>query len=118
MKNLLDKNKIILQKIIGYCDDIKDYTNQVNGSYEVYLSNKMFRAAVDMCVLQIGELTKHLTEDFKAGHTEILWHKIKGLRNVYVHEYEKIDFEIAWSTLTENIPELKRQLEEILSAEE
>ena len=71
-----------------------------------------------MCVLQIGELTKRLTNEFKAEHSEIIWHEIKGLRNVYVHEYEKVDFEQAWKTLKQSIPELKAQLEEILAAEE
>ena len=117
MKNQRDTNRIIIQKIFDYCDEIEDYMNQVNATYEVYLSNKMFRKAVDMCVLQIGELTKHLTADFKAEHSKILWHKIKGLRNVYVHEYEKVDFEQSWKTLTESVPELKAQLEKILAAE-
>ena len=118
MKNQHNVNKIILKKMLDYCNDIKDYMNQVNASYEVYLSNKMFRVAVDMSILQIGELTKHLTDDFKEQHQEITWHKIKGLRNVYVHEYEKIDFNLAWKTLTENIPELKAQLEQILATED
>ena len=118
MQKQPDVNRIVIQKILGYCNDIEDYKNQVTASYEVYLSNKMFRTAVDMSVLQIGELTKHLSEDFKTRHPEILWHQIKGLRNVYVHEYEKVDFEQAWLTLTKSIPELKAQMEQILAAEE
>lgn len=118
MQKPRDVNMIVVQKILGYCNDIEDYKNQVTASYEVYLSNKMFRTAVDMSVLQIGELTKHLSEDFKTRYPEILWHKIKGLRNVYVHEYEKVDLEQAWKTVNESIPELKLQLEKILAAEE
>ena len=84
MSKQRDVNRIIMQKMLNYCNDIKDYMEQVNANYEVYLSNKMFRTAVDMSILQIGELTKHLTDDFKAQNTEIIWHEIKGLRNVYL----------------------------------
>ena len=91
---------IVSQKIIDYCTDIEDYMNRVNASYEIYLSDKMFRSAVDMCVLQIGELTNHFTADFKEQHSEIVWHKIKGLRNVFVHEYGNVKLDKAWKTLT------------------
>ena len=110
-----DVNRKVLKKMLSYCDKIENFMKRVEASYEVYLSDEMFRIAVDMCVLQIGELTKILTDDFKAQHSEIVWHQIKGLRNVYVHEYENVKFEQAWRTLTQSIPELKAQLEQILS---
>ena len=117
MRDRTRVNRIVVKKIIEYCDDIKDYMNQVNATCEIYLSNKIFRYACDMCVLQIGELTKRLSEDFKAQHSEIPWNKVKAMRNVLVHEYEEVDFEIAWNILTQRIPELKAQLEKILEAE-
>ena len=117
MRRQHDVNQVVIQKILGYCNDIEEHMNQINATYEVYLSNKMFRYSCDMCVLQIGELTKQLTSDFREQHPEILWHKIKGLRNVYVHEYEKVDYEQAWRTLIQSVPELKTQLEKILAAE-
>ena len=110
-------NRIVMQKIIDYCAEIEDYKNQVNATFEVYLSNKMFRRAVDMNVLQIGELTKRLSDDFRVAHPEIPWHEIKGLRNVLVHEYENVDLESAWNDLTKSVPELKAQLEKILVTE-
>ena len=117
MRDKTRVNRVVVKKIVGYCDDIKDYMNQVNATYEVYLANKMFRTAVDMSVLQIGELTKRLSDDFKARHSEIPWNQVKGMRNVLVHEYEEVDFETAWNILTKRIPELKAQLEKILEAE-
>ena len=110
-------NRVVIQKIIDYCAEIEDYKNQVNATFEVYLSNKMFRRAVDMNVLQIGELTKRLSDDFRAAHPEIPWHEIKGLRNVLVHEYENVDLESAWNDLTKSVPELQAWLEKILAAE-
>lgn len=118
MKSPRNVNRIVLQKMLDYCNDIEENMNQVNASYEIYLSNRMFRQSCDMCILQIGELTKRLSDDFKAQHAEIAWNKIKGMRNVFVHEYEEVDFETAWNALTKRIPELKAQLEQILSAEE
>ena len=117
MKKQHDVNHIVIQKILGYCNDIQGLMIRFDKSFERYLSEISFRYACDMCVLQIGELTKYLTNDFKKQHSEIIWHRIKGFRNVLVHEYEKVDYEQAWQTLTQSIPELKAQLEQILASE-
>lgn len=118
MRKRHEINRVVIQKIIGYCNDIEFTLNKFGNSFDSYVSDITCRYSCDMCVLQIGELTKRLTDDFKAKHSKIIWHEIKGVRNVYVHEYEKIDFEKAWETLTQSIQELKAQLEQILSAEE
>ena len=116
-KNQRNVNRIVIQKMLGYCNDIENFIGEFGGSYEIYLSKISFRYACDMCILQIGELTTRFSEDFKAQHSEIPWHEIKGLRNIHVHEYERVDLNYMWKTLTEDIPELKAQLEKILAAE-
>ncbi len=88
-----DTDEIIIKKIIGYCDDIDASMERFNHSYEQYLSDKVFQYACNMCILQIGELTTRLTEDFKAQHAEIPWKQIKAMRNIHAHEYERVDFE-------------------------
>ena len=93
-RNKRETNRIVIQKIIAYCNDIEDFRSRVNASYEIYLSNKMFRMAVDFSVYQIGELTTRFSEDFKAQHSEIPWHEIKGLRNIHAHDYERVNTEI------------------------
>ena len=115
MQNKNRLNKIVVQKILGYCDDIDEaLRTEFNFDYENYLSKKFVRYGCDTCIFQIGELTKHLSEEFKNEHSEIEWRKIKGLRNIYAHEYEKIDFEQIWKILTEDIPDLKEKLQKIL----
>lgn len=63
-----------------------------------------------MCIVQIGEYVTRLSDDFKQEHSEIPWRTIKGMRNVATHQYDRIDFEIMWNTLTESVPELEEKL--------
>ena len=110
-------NKIILRKMIGYCENIDELMKKYNSSFELYLSDISFQYSCNMCILQIGELTTRLSKDFKVQHSEIPWHLIKALRNIHAHEYESIDFNGMWDTLTEDIPELKASLAKILDEE-
>ena len=114
-KNRRDTNRIVIQKIIRYCNEVEIALNRFNNSFETYQADFIFRYACDKCAEQIGELTTRLTDDLKARHEEISWHEIKGLRNIHVHDYESVNFEIMWEILTKDIPTLKAQLEKILA---
>jgi uncharacterized protein with HEPN domain len=97
----------ILKKIIGYCDEITDANNQFGNTLENLKASSVYRNAVSMCVLQIGELSTQLTDEFKETHLGILWKSIKGMRNIIAHHYGKFDVDILWNTIDGRIPELK-----------
>jgi uncharacterized protein with HEPN domain len=59
-----------------------------------------------MHVVQIGELSVHLTDEFKLNHSEIPWKKIKDMRNFVAHNYDKLDLETLWLTIKEDMPRL------------
>ena len=68
-----------------------------------------------MALFQIGELSKRMSEEFKNTHTEVPWAEMKGMRNLFAHEYESADQELLWETITKDIPKLNKQLQEIYS---
>lgn len=110
-------NKIIMQKVIEYCEQIEDILQEFGLTFEAFDSNKSVQLSVGMCIVQIGELTTRLSDEFKTNHSDIPWRKIKDIRNIYVHDYDNVKPEKVWVTLMEDIPELKAQLEKILEAE-
>ena len=109
-------NKTVLKKIIGYCDNVGELIERF-GSYENFVSDFAYQMAAGMCIIQIGELTTRLSEEFKERHSEIEWKPIKAVRNIFVHDYEETDFKMVWDALTDDIPDLKRKLEKILAEE-
>ena len=66
-----------------------------------------------MCfrLIQIQENAKKLSEEYKLAHSKIQWRDIAGLRNYIVHDYGNVDPSILFSTLTEDIPDLIKELE-------
>lgn len=106
-----NRDKDVLKNIIKYCEEI-EHTMQIMGNdFSDFDNNSIYQNAIALCLLQIGELTTHLTIEFKRKYTEIQWNQIKALRNVVAHEYGKIDTEILWETLQEDIPVLKEYCE-------
>jgi uncharacterized protein with HEPN domain len=105
----------ILQKIIRYCEQISEYVERFGKSYENLLSDSAYRDATAMCILQIGELTKYLSADFKTTYTDVPWRQILNMRNIAAHKYGSFSAEYLWDTICSDIPELKGYCEHILS---
>jgi len=72
------------------CDaiiEVEDYL--LNADFDTFMNNSMMRFA---CIKQmeiIGEASDHISEEIKTKFSEIEWSQIKGMRNVFVHEYFK-----------------------------
>jgi len=110
------RDRIILQKIVKYCQRIADNLNRYQHDFSAFESDYLFQDACCMCVVQIGELVSQLSDDIKRQNPAIPWRVIKDTRNFYVHAYGAIDIPSVWDTLNEDIPALKSACEEILSA--
>ncbi len=110
-------NKTVVKKIIEYCDKIEILIQRFGNSLKAFEADFAFQMSCGMCIIQIGELTTRLTENFKENHSDIAWNEIKGLRNIHAHDYENIDLEELWKILTEDVPELKVQLQKVFKNE-
>lgn len=109
-----DRDREALQKMIKYCSDIAFLMCKYQSDYEIYRTDISFQYACNMCIIQIGELVSRLSEEFLETNTKIPWHAIKAMRNLHAHDYDRVDLEIVWNTLKEDIPYLKEQLEKII----
>lgn len=101
-----DRDISIIEKIINYCRQIEDAHLRFDSSFEKFKNDSLYHNAVCMCLLQIGELSNHLSENFKSTHNNIPWNAIRGMRNIVAHEYGNIDFEIVWETASIEIKDL------------
>lgn len=110
-----NRNRDIVEHILRYCNQIETAHADFGKSKDRFIKSTTYQNAVSMCILQIGELVNRLTDDFKAEHSNIPWHKIRGMRNFVAHEYGSIDFDIVWYTATNSIVDLKAFCEDFLS---
>lgn len=63
-----------------------------------------------MSLINIGELSKALSDEYVEATSTIPWKAIRGLRNIAAHHYEAIRIPNIWLTVKEDIPVLKKTL--------
>lgn len=101
------KNIDILEHIQIYCEDIESALERFGKDKETFDTDRDYRNSVCMSLLQIGELTGHLTEKFREEtKNTIYWPAIKGMRNLFAHNYGAVDVERVWETAISDIPVL------------
>ena len=100
--NSSDRDIYIVKKIIKYCVEANDAISHFGDSLDILKENNIYKNASAMCILQIGELVRHLSEDFITIYKDMPWKQIKGMRNIAAHGYEEFDVDILWQTLKED----------------
>lgn len=70
--------------------------------------------AMIRCFEVIGEAATHVSKAFRAANPDIPWHKMIGMRNALIHDYLGIEEKDLWSTAQDDIPILKKQLQQLL----
>ncbi len=65
----------------------------------------------------IGEATKKLPEEIRITHPQINWNDISGMRDVLIHNYFGIDYDIVFHTIQNDIPGLHFELQRIIEME-
>lgn len=110
-----DRNLNIIAHILEYCKRIENCLSRFGNSYEDFMSDSMFRDAVSMDEFQIGELSGHLNEEFKELHkSKIPWKEIRGMRNIFAHNYLDMDAQKIWEVATIDIPVLRKFCEDMI----
>ena len=97
----------ILEHITDYCDQISEAVECFGADLSIFLNDRVYRNAVSLCILQIGELVSILTEEFEQNYSDIPWREIKLMRNIVAHRYGTIDYTITWDVVQNDIPKLK-----------
>lgn len=109
------RENLYLQDILDACDSIQAFVQRVDG--EAFLASELHKAAVLQKLTVIGEAAAHLPHAFRDTHPQIAWQDIVAFRNIAVHAYFAVQWEIVWATATDEVPVLRRQVIEMLQAE-
>ena len=96
-----------IQHIASYCEDIAKTIERFGRDQEIFLRDLDYRNSISMSIMQIGELSVGLSDDFKdSTQDQMQWGLIRGMRNMFAHTYAKMDRTIVWDVATKDIPGL------------
>jgi uncharacterized protein with HEPN domain len=94
-----------LKDILEAVSRIEHYTAGMD--FENFRQSPMVIDAVERNLQKISEAATRLGEQAPAFCPGIPWHNVRGMGNWLRHQYDAVDVEIIWLTVTDKMPALK-----------
>jgi len=108
--------KFYLSDILEAVASIQTYT--VGLSREEFMDDKRTTDAVVRNLEIIGEAVKGIPVELRGLYPNVPWRQIAGFRDVLIHNYFAVNLYVVWDVLQNELPELAKNVQEILAAEE
>lgn len=107
--------ELYLQDIVNSIDSVGRFLNGVEESK--FLTDEILQNAVLMKLVVIGEAAARLSNEIRERYPEIEWKSIIGFRNISVHAYFSVKWNIVWETATNDLKILRETVIKILENE-
>jgi len=104
--------RLYLDDILESCNRIEIYIENIDK--KKFDDNDLLKDAVVTRLLVIGEAINRLPEEFISTHQDIQWSEPVKMRNLLIHHYDDIKYDLVWSTISKDLPPFKQQVEALL----
>ncbi len=108
------RDKDYLGDAVEAMDRICRYTHGL--SYEQFMQDTLRQDAVLRNLEVIGEAVKRISPELRRAHPEIPWREMARMRDKLIHHYFGVNYDVVWSVTTQQIPDLKLRLSEVLAS--
>lgn len=112
-----DRERQIMRHILRHTEEVLGTVKRFDASKEKFMSDYIFYNACAMAIFQIGELSHRMPDTFKKAHAGLPWAEMRGMRNLFAHEYESVNKEIVWDTIQNDIPVLYEKLQSVYQSD-
>ena len=107
----------LLDNLLDMQEAASEAISFISGStLETFEPDILTQRAVAMTFVLIAAAASRMLDrfpDIASEHPDIAWSKIRGLRNVVVHEYEMPDWRLVWDTVQNDLPVLIAQIDQL-----
>jgi uncharacterized protein with HEPN domain len=104
--------EIFCKHILQSIHLIEEYTKGINK--KIFLSSAGIQDQVIRRLEIIGEAVKNIPQDFRIKYPQIPWKDISGMRDILIHEYFGVDYELTWEIVKKELPFLKKEINKII----
>jgi uncharacterized protein with HEPN domain len=105
-------DELRVRHVLDSIGEVESYL--LNVSLDEFLANSEKRFATIKQIEIIGEACARISSPVKEKYPQIEWKDIVGFRNISIHEYFGVNFQIVWQIAQNDLPTLKQQFTSIL----
>lgn len=104
-------NRERLLDIAEAIDRIIKYTRRGRKDFE---EQELIQTWVIHHIEIVGGAARRISPELREAHPEVPWAEVVAMRNVLAHDYFGIDIERVWNAVERDLPDLRRQVQDLL----
>ena len=105
--------QLFIKDIIAAMEAIEEFVGDM--TLEELKADEKTSSAVIRKFEIIGEAAKHIPPKIRDKYKDIRWKSMAGMRDRLIHAYFGIDYNLVWSAMKTEIPNLKTKLRKVIS---
>ena len=102
------------ERLIDIQEGISKIEKYVARGKNTFFDDELVQTWVLFHLQIIGEAARAISEETKVKYVEIEWLRIIGFRNLLVHEYFRVNLDLVWYIVENELSDLKSQIELML----
>ncbi|WP_258175674.1 HepT-like ribonuclease domain-containing protein [Bifidobacterium callitrichos] len=111
----LFRDQTTLVRLLEHLDHAVEDASATHSPDDLFADRVRFNS-VAMEMTQAQECARRLSEDYRRIMPNLPWAELRALRNALVHDYDEIDVESLYDTVTQDVPALATRLRPVVEA--
>jgi uncharacterized protein with HEPN domain len=107
----VSRDTLYLRHILDAIQKIERYAEV---GHDEFIAESLRHDAVIRQLEIVGEAAKRLSPQVLSRSPDVPWRQVAGMRDVLIHDYMGVDLERVWNVLQQDLPSMRRAVEEIL----
>ena len=109
------RERLFLEDIVHVADELSAIIN--GATRDAIAADDVLRSAALLKLLFIGEAASHVSDDTRKRYPGVPWQKIVAFRNLAIHTYFGIDWNIVCGAAFDDAPLLRVEVAALIAAE-
>ncbi len=109
-------DQVSLVDMLIYAEEAIDMLG--DASLDAMVHDRKMQLALQRLVEIVGEAASRVSEKARRQHPAIAWREIIGMRNRLAHAYHRVDLNVLWDVIVNDLPLLVEQLRAIVGKDQ
>lgn len=103
------------ERVLDMLEAINPIEKYAPRGRQAFETDELIQTYLLHCLQVLGEAAFRMPGDFQQEHPAIPWSRLRGMHHILLHDYFRIDPDVVWAVVENDLPDLRHALRALLA---